>query len=50
MAALLHLVPQRIGDAFPGQDLPELAQATAEALARVRYYRDLTHAGPSLFS
>ena len=31
-----------------GQDLPELGQATAEALARVRHHGDVRHAGPSL--
>jgi hypothetical protein len=42
-AALLHLVPQRVGDAFPSQDLPQLGQAAAEALARVRHYSHVSH-------
>jgi hypothetical protein len=42
-AALLHLVPQRVGDAFPSQDLPQLRQAAAQALARVRHYSDVSH-------
>ena len=42
-AALLHLVPQRVGDAFPGQDLPQFGQAAAEALPRVRHHGDVSH-------
>jgi hypothetical protein len=42
-AALLHLVPERVGDAFPSQDLPQLRQAAAETLARVRHHSDVSH-------
>ena len=42
-AALLHLVPERVGDAFPSQDLPQLRQAAAEGLARVRHYSHVSH-------
>jgi undecaprenyl-diphosphatase len=43
-AALAHLVPQRVGNAFPGQDLPQLRQATAQALPRVRHHGYFSHA------
>jgi hypothetical protein len=42
-AALLHLVPQRVGDAFPSQDLPQLGQAATETLARVRHHSNVSH-------
>jgi hypothetical protein len=42
-AALVHLVPQRVGDAFPSQDLPQLGQAAAETLARVRHHSNVSH-------
>src|SRR4029077_13475052 len=42
-AALLNLVPQRVGDALPGQDLPQLGKASAEALPGMRHHRDVSH-------
>jgi hypothetical protein len=45
VAALLHLMPQRVGHSLPGQDLPELGQAAAEALATVRHHGDVRRAG-----
>ena len=42
-AALAHLVPQRVGDAFPREDLPQLRQAAAESLARVRHHGNVSH-------
>src|SRR4029077_12745907 len=42
-AALAHLVPQRVGDAFPGQDLPQFGKTPAEALPRMRHHGDGSH-------
>jgi hypothetical protein len=41
--ALVHLVPQRVGDAFPGQDLPQFRQPAAETLACVRHHGNISH-------
>jgi hypothetical protein len=43
LAALGHLVPQRVGESLPRQHLPELGQPAAEALAGVCHHRDLRH-------
>ena len=48
LAALRHLVPDRVGMSLLVQHPPELIQAAAEALARVRHYRDNRHAAASI--
>ena len=44
LPAFRHLVPERVGDAFPRQYLPELTQPATETLTSVSHHRDHGHA------
>jgi hypothetical protein len=48
LAALRHLIPQRIGDSLPRQHLPQLPQTATEVLACVRHHRDRLHGMASM--
>ena len=46
LAALRHLVPERVGDALGGEDPPQLVETTAETLARVGHHGHRRHRMP----